>query len=830
MLTTLARSLSLLALGPALCSAQQVAPLPGASPSAEAAADDGVLEGEALDPRSAFGPAWIESMEEAVERERRNPSPRENQKARGDAQGFWATPSRRVLFEAHSGRMYIANRWGDTRMAIEFPEPVRIEGAWFRGQGQKVARTDGVRMLGYRAEALLGETPWLEVPEEGWVELEAGLEGVTHLVIEARAVLEGGGWFGLDDLTFVRDGESGAERVVLDFEELHANQKLLGTDHAGLAWPRGTGEFTTTERDGVEEVHPPQAPPGSGIDEVLPSGGGQQQLVGGTGTPPALVQSFGGPSIANSAGAGWVPPDTCGAIGRDHFVAAVNQNLSVYDRNGGQRLVNVGLQNFFNSGGSSAGDPRVAYDHHSGRWIVIATDFGTRLWLAVSTGEDATGTWFKTSINLSQGSDASFWPDYPTLGVDANGIYSASYMVGGNSMSLFAIDKAPLLAATPSLGTITAFRNLPWEGALQPCVTHGNPGRAYCISRRSSTTLRLRYVQPPLTSPTLVQAGNVQVSGHGSPPTAPQQGSSTGIATNDWRPINAVYRNGSVYTAQTIAVSGRAAIRWYEVDAASASLVQQGTISDPVKHYYFPGIAVNADDAVVVGFSGSDANTFVSSYYAGRVSTDPAGTLSAPQLLKAGAGPYDLVDGNGTNRWGDYSLTSVDPLDDRTLWTIQEHARADNAWGTRIGELSPPIPCLDPVAYCTSLPNSAGPGSTIDWTGAPSLSLNGFSLSADGLPPNKPGLFFYGPNQTTLLFGDGIRCVGGQLVRLPVVLSDLLGGVTQPLDLLAPPFSGGGPGVISPGTLRNFQLWYRDPAFGTAGFNTSDALEVTFCP
>jgi hypothetical protein len=825
----LAPGAALLGLAPLLLAAQTAAPAPG--PTAAQPGVGEVLEGEALDPRTAHGPAWIESMAEAVERERENPSPKENQKARGDAQGYWATPALRVLRPARSGRMYVSNRWGDTRMTIEFPEAVTVEGAWFQGQGQAEVSTDGVRLLGYRGDVLVGETAWLELPEDGWRELRADLEGVTRLVVEARAVYRGAGWYGLDDLAFVRAGARGAERVVVDFEDLHANQKLLATDHAGLGWPRGSGDFSAPgrERADVEEVHPPQAPPGAGPEAATPASTGLP-LLAGAGTPPALVQDFPGPSIANSAGAGWVPPDTCGAIGREHFVAAVNQNLSVYDRATGQRLVDVGLQNFFNTGGASAGDPRVAYDHHSGRWVVIATDFSTLLWLAVSTGEDATGTWFKTSIVLSQGADAARWPDYPTLGVDANGIYSASYMVGGNSISLFAIDKAPLLAATPSLGAVTAFRDLPWEGAVQPCVTHGNPGRAYCISRRTSNSLRLRYVQPPLTAPTLVQAGNVQVPNHGSPPSAPQLGSSTSIATNDWRPINAVYRNGSVYTAQTISVSGRAAVRWYEVDAQSASLVQSGTIADPEKHYYFPGIAVNQDDAVVLGFSGSDANTYVSSYVCGRTIADPPGAVSAPQLLRAGAGPYDFVGGNGTNRWGDYSLSSVDPLDDRTIWTIQEHARDGNAWGTRIGALVPPIPCLTPATYCTSLANSAGPGATIGWASEPSLSANAFELNALGLPPNKPGLFFYGPNQVSLIFGDGIRCVGGQLVRLPVVQSDALGAAAQLLDLQAPPFSGGGVGSVAVGDTRNFQLWYRDPGFGAAGFNTSDALEVTFCP
>lgn len=35
---------------------------------------------------------------------------------------------------------------------------------------------------------------------------------------------------------------------------------------------------------------------------------------------------------------------------------------------------------------------------------------------------------------------------------------------------------------------------------------------------------------------------------------------------------------------------------------------------------------------------------------------------------------------------------------------------------------------------------------------------------------------------------------------------------------------------VGPGDIRRFQLLYRDPAAGGARFNTTNALEVTFCP
>ena len=45
-----------------------------------------------------------------------------------------------------------------------------------------------------------------------------------------------------------------------------------------------------------------------------------------------------------------------------------------------------------------------------------------------------------------------------------------------------ALEKAPLLSGTPGLGTITAFRNLPFEGAIQPCHTYGAAPAQYFVS------------------------------------------------------------------------------------------------------------------------------------------------------------------------------------------------------------------------------------------------------------------------------------------------------------------------------------------------------------
>ncbi len=131
------------------------------------------------------------------------------------------------------------------------------------------------------------------------------------------------------------------------------------------------------------------------------------------------------------------------------------------------------------------------------------------------------------------------------------------------------------------------------------------------------------------------------------------------------------------------------------------------------------------------------------------------------------------------------------------------------------------------LIYCPTSPNSAGAGALMWFSGHASKSLNDTALLVFAAAPNQPGIFYYGDRQTQLPFGDGWRCVGGKVERLlPTVIVDSFGNGNFPLDLLGPPPAG----TIQAGETWNFQFWYRDPPGGPAGFNLSDALELTFCP
>ncbi len=139
-----------------------------------------------------------------------------------------------------------------------------------------------------------------------------------------------------------------------------------------------------------------------------------------------------------------------------------------------------------------------------------------------------------------------------------------------------------------------------------------------------------------------------------------------------------------------------------------------------------------------------------------------------------------------------------------------------------------------PFTYCSTAPNSVGPGALIGSQGTLSITDNTFTVTVSGATPSQFGFFYYGKGQIQLPFGDGFRCVsaaGSGIHRLnPAQKTDASGYLQRLVDFTQPP-AGSGTGQIDPGTTWNFQFWYRDPGGpGGTDFNLSDALRGTFCP
>jgi len=132
--------------------------------------------------------------------------------------------------------------------------------------------------------------------------------------------------------------------------------------------------------------------------------------------------------------------------------------------------------------------------------------------------------------------------------------------------------------------------------------------------------------------------------------------------------------------------------------------------------------------------------------------------------------------------------------------------------------------------YCEGLANSTGARGKIGWSGSTSHSANSLVLTASDCPSDQFGLFFYGPNQLQIPFGNGLRCVGGGVFRInPPQQTGPLGDISRNVDFNAAPMNAG-PGLVVPGSRWNFQFWYRDSAAGGATFNLTNGLTAPICP
>lgn len=120
-------------------------------------------------------------------------------------------------------------------------------------------------------------------------------------------------------------------------------------------------------------------------------------------------------------------------------------------------------------------------------------------------------------------------------------------------------------------------------------------------------------------------------------------------------------------------------------------------------------------------------------------------------------------------------------------------------------------------------------GAVLSTSGSDSVAAGDLVLQGAGLEPNQPGLYFQGNNAINggngAVFGDGIRCAGGGVVRLQVRVADGTGNSATSINIASK-------GGVAAGDVRRYQLWYRNPnntLCGT-GFNLTNGIEITWAP
>ncbi len=501
-----------------------------------------------------------------------------------------------------------------------------------------------------------------------------------------------------------------------------------------------------------------------------------------------------------------IPPDTHGAVGINEVVTATNDFIIVHAKNGGAVLAQMTLPTFF--GNTNIGDPYIQYDPYINRFWLSAhlTDNINKVLIAVSqTGDPAQG-WYRYSFTPSS-IDGALFLDHPYLGFDNRLlVVSGRKFPGAGSFSgpiLFAFDKASLAKGDTILfGTNAQTLEKTTADGDAPCpvTAYGLsavPAATFYIIQNwngSASAIRMSTVTGNI--PTLIWNSTTAVFPTGGTPwfgavppgspttsdlgnLAPQLDEPRKLSANDARISSAVMVNGQVWCAHHIGLPAtgynHTAVQWWQL-SSSGAVLQRGRIDDPsgIASRYYPSIAVNPAENVLIGYTISSPSTRVSAAYSTRSATTPVNTTDDEYVYKDGISTYWKDFGSGRARWGDYSHSALDPVTGN-LWTIQQYAEqragtADNQskYGVWWAEVSFTTFVNDAALSTIIEPNNAAPYCNLPITPAITITNVGNSL----LTSLSVGLILDGVNIGTNKFtGLSLNLFGTQNLTLSLPLN-----------------------------------------------------------
>jgi hypothetical protein len=452
--------------------------------------------------------------------------------------------------------------------------------------------------------------------------------------------------------------------------------------------------------------------------------------------PPPLL-TFAGTSSAE--GGNSIPPDTNGDVGPNHYVQAVNQAFKVFNKNGKTLSGPTTFDSFFAPLGKNTPcglsqmklDPVVFYDQIADRWIITdhAQDWEeTTFWECIGvsqTGDPVTGGWFLYALQddpvhpnrMGDYPKYGLWPDayYLTMiepgehvihGVQVYALDRASMIGGGPTNAVgFTIDRTALGDSHTLIPASFRTGAAPPSGRQEFLLAIDDPREGVTQTHVKGWLFHVDFVNPSNSTLGLGSdhSPNAQITVNGfinAPPyLVPQQGTDRKLDTLGDRimtPVVYQNRNGteSLWADHTIILNypdGPTAIRWYQFNVTGGNLpstpVQQQDWSNGNDGLWrwMPSIAVDQNGNTAIGYSICSPSMFPGIRYAGRFATDPLNGL--------GQGEAIMTNGRGSQtleipRWGDYTMTTIDPADGITFWHTNEYYIETDAinWSTRIGK------------------------------------------------------------------------------------------------------------------------------------------------
>lgn len=197
-------------------------------------------------------------------------------------------------------------------------------------------------------------------------------------------------------------------------------------------------------------------------------------------------------------------------------------------------------------------------------------------------------------------------------------------------------------------------------------------------------------------------------------------------------------QSGGFVSFQDFDAQARTGSRWYQIGDiyTKPKVTQSGTVYDAAQasgrraiSYFNPSIAASGQGHAVLGGTTAAYNRYLNAFIAGRYYSDAAGVLGKAQLATATQGMYSPF---GIGRWGDYSQTVVDPMDDQTMWSFQEYTASDDNFGVRAIQIKAPPPA-------TPLPLNAISNKDNVWITVKGVSVDNSGFFDPGSDKGGPG-------------------------------------------------------------------------------------------
>jgi hypothetical protein len=456
------------------------------------------------------------------------------------------------------------------------------------------------------------------------------------------------------------------------------------------------GEFKPAV-DSDKEVNPKhrdanQAVPGKGLPKGTDPLWLQQSKVSKIkGKDPILT--------FQAASSNSTPTDPTGAVGPDHFVNAWNSSFRIWDKQGNPLTPAASLSTIFP--GETAGDPIVMYDQIADRFVVTEFTFLNGFLVAVSQGSDPVNSgWYTYFFQTNS------FPDYPKFSLWSDGYYITANKNSGSagfSEVVFAIERDEMLVGNPDAQMLGfPLPTIVTSGFYSPLGFNvcgfemPPPGNAPIVYMQddvwngvNTDHLKIWTINVDWANPGNSDISNPQILNTipfdglfdgGSFSNLPQPSGQDIDALQATIMYMAQYRrfsdHNSVVFNFVVDLTGAddyAGIRWYELrqtnDGDPWAIFQEGTYSQPDGHSAFSGtMCMDNQGNIALSYTIVSNSHYPSLRYTGRYSTDPLNVMTIEEESFAEGTVSDP-----SNRYGDYSQMTVDPVDDQTFWAIGEY-------------------------------------------------------------------------------------------------------------------------------------------------------------